>query len=138
MQHTVMCQHIKMADDTRQPPSQPREDLSREALNQDPENKPFTGEQWKDGKAQTYKPPPMPSANVMEGGTQHTAGGQVPDVTLWNAYHAGRPITQVHKQPCARDSFMVGLGTGFATGSLRAMFGGMFCLDNQDEAENGN
>jgi cytochrome c oxidase assembly protein subunit 20 len=74
----------------------------------------------------------------MEGGTQHTAGGQVPDVTFWNAFHAGRPITQVHKQPCARDSFMVGLGTGFATGSLRAMFGGMSSSAPHTAIESGN
>jgi cytochrome c oxidase assembly protein subunit 20 len=115
--------HINMADDTRQPSSQPREDLSREALNQHPENKAFAGQQWDNGKAQTYQPQ-VGSANAMEGGTQHTAGGQVPDVTLWNAYHAGKPISQVHKQPCVRDSFMVGIGSGFATGGLRAIFGG--------------
>lgn len=113
-----------MADDTRQSTSQaPREDLSREALNAHPENKAFTGNQWDNGKSKTFNLPA--NANSMEGGSVHTAGGQVPEVTLWNALHAGRPITEVHKQPCVRDSYMVGIGSGFAAGGLRAIFGGM-------------
>lgn len=115
-----------MADDTRQPPSQGREDLSREALTLNPDAKAFAGSQWSDGKSQTYKPPA--SANMMEGGTQHTAGGKVPEVTLANAFTTGRPMTEVHKAPCVRDSFMVGLGAGFAAGGGRMIFGSMAFL----------
>lgn len=109
-----------MADDTRQ---QPKEDLSREALNVRPENKPFTGTQWQDGKAQPYNP--KENANAFaEGGSVHTAGGQQPDVNFWNALTVGEPITQVHKRPCARDGFMTGIGAGFGLGGIRAIVGG--------------
>lgn len=116
-----------MADDTRQPQSQspksPVEHLSREALTVHPENKPFAGTQWQDGKAQPYTPGQNANA-FAEGGSQHTAGGQVPDVTVWNAINVGQPITEIHKRPCVRDAFMTGIGTGFAAGGIRAIFGG--------------
>ncbi|CAK4033592.1 related to COX20 In the maturation and assembly of cytochrome oxidase involved [Lecanosticta acicola] len=109
-----------MADDTRQ---SPKEDLSREALTVSPEQKPFAGSQWQDGKAQPYKPGENANA-FAEGGSQHTAGGQVPDVTMWNALTVGQPITEIHKRPCVRDGLMTGIGAGFATGGVRLIFGG--------------
>ncbi|KAI7643425.1 hypothetical protein KC318_g21117, partial [Hortaea werneckii] len=72
-----------MADDTRQASAQQNEDLSKEALNVQPENKPFTGTQWQGGKQLPYRPPE--NANMMAGGTEHTAGGKTPEVSLSNA-----------------------------------------------------
>jgi cytochrome c oxidase assembly protein subunit 20 len=109
-----------MADDTRQ---NPKEDLSREALTVDPSNKAFTGSQWKDGsKPDTFKAPE--NANMMAGGTQHTAGGKVPEVTLWNALQVGPPVTEIHKRPCVRDALMTGMAAGFALGGIRFIFRG--------------
>ncbi|KAK4611939.1 hypothetical protein CLAFUW4_12804 [Fulvia fulva] len=116
-----------MADDTRQPNGQPKgaiqEDLSCEALTAHPENKPFEGQQWQvqNGKTMPYKPPE--NANMMPGGTQHTAGGETPEVNLYNALHVGQPITEIHKRPCVRDALLTGIGGGFATGGVRAIFG---------------
>ena len=108
-----------MAGDTRQ-----REDLSKEALTVTPENKPFAGTQWQDAKqTKTYSPPE--NANMMAGGTQNTAGGQVPEVTIANAFPKFSEFSQFHKKPCVRDSLMWGLGAGFAFGGIRALFGGM-------------
>lgn len=62
----------------------------------------------------------------MPGGTQHTAGGKASDVTLGDA---AKTITKddwlvFHKKPCVKDSFLVGIGSGFAAGSLRAIWRG--------------
>ncbi|KAK5125282.1 hypothetical protein LTR85_000958 [Meristemomyces frigidus] len=125
-----------MADDTRQP-----SDLSREALTVSPENKPFTGTQWQNGKSQPYTAPPE-NANMMAGGTEHTAGGKTPDVTLGNAFQGGlkwNDFMDLPKRPCVRDALMTGIGGGFALGGMRAIFGaavwtsctwavGSFCL----------
>lgn len=110
-----------MADDTRQSPK--AEDLSREALNVDPSNKAFTGSQWEDKETKTYKPPE--NANMMAGGTEHTAGGKAPEVTFWNALQTGAPVTEIHKRPCVRDAFMVGMGGGAATGAIRIIWRGL-------------
>lgn len=120
---------ITMADDTRQTSGQPKgavqEDLSREALTVHPERKPFEGQQWtsvQNGKTMPYTPPE--NANMMPGGTQHTAGGEIPEINLYNALHVGQPITEIHKRPCVRDALMTGIGGGFATGGIRVIFGG--------------
>lgn len=110
----------KMADDTRQPSEQP---INRETLNVDPQNKAFTGSQWDDKESKTFKPPE--NANMMAGGTEHTAGGKVPEVTIWNALQYGQPVTEIHKRPCVRDALMVGMGAGAATGAIRIIWRGM-------------
>lgn len=116
-----------MADDTRQP--RQSEDLSREALTVSPENKPFTGTQWQNGKSQPYTAPipPPANANLMAGGTEHTAGGKTPDVTLGNAFQNGlawKDFTDLPKRPCVRDALLTGIGGGFALGGMRAIWGG--------------
>ena len=115
--------HFKMADDTRQSP----EDLSRQALTVNPENKPFTGTQWQNGKAVPYTAPPPQSANMLAGGTEHTAGGKVPEVSLENAFQSGlkwSDFTDLPKRPCVRDALLTGIGGGFALGGFRVIFGG--------------
>ncbi|TKA67883.1 hypothetical protein B0A55_09706 [Friedmanniomyces simplex] len=110
-----------MADDTRQSP----EDLSREALTVHPENKPFTGTAWQNGKIVPYTPPPQ-NANMMAGGTEHTAGGKAPEVNLANAFQSGLKLsdfTDLPKRPCVRDALLTGIGSGFALGGFRAIFG---------------
>jgi len=114
-----------MADDTRQQSAQQNEDLSREALNVNPENKPFAGTQWQAGKSQPYNPPE--NANMMAGGTEHTAGGKTPEVSLGNAFQNGLKwddFAELPKRPCVRDALMTGIGGGFALGGVRAIFGG--------------
>jgi hypothetical protein len=66
-------------------------------------------------------------ANIMPGGTAHTAGGEKPD-TSPNYIDAVRSLgpeyyLNFHKRPCVRDSQLQGLAAGFAGGSLAAILG---------------
>lgn len=109
-----------MADDTRQ-----REDLSKEALTVDPNRKSFSGDQWKDAAAQKYNPPE--NANLLAGGTQNTAGGRIPEVSIGRAFEGGikwNDFAELPKKPCVRDALMTGIGAGFALGGVRTIFGG--------------
>ncbi|KAF2717232.1 hypothetical protein K431DRAFT_288761 [Polychaeton citri CBS 116435] len=113
-----------MADDTRQhTQSQRKEDLSHDALTVDKTAKAFTGNQWSSSSVQPHQPPS--NANLMPGGTEHTAGGKLPDVTLSSAVSSIKleEFQSIHKKPCVRDSLMPGIGGGFALGGLRAIFG---------------
>ncbi|QIX00579.1 hypothetical protein AMS68_006096 [Peltaster fructicola] len=112
-----------MADDTRKPTTTIPEDLSKEALNVRPLNVPFSGKQWQDAKAAQAKP--FENANMMAGGTQHTAGGQLPEVTLQGAIGTikAEEFWDIAKKPCVRDAFMTGIGVGFGAGGLRAILG---------------
>jgi len=112
-----------MADDTRQQDAKVAEDLSREALTVHPEHKAFSGTQWQDPKTQPYKPPE--NANMMAGGTEHTAGGKTPDVTFQNAFPKMQDWSSFHRKPCVRDSLLTAMGSGFALGGIRIIFSGM-------------
>lgn len=108
-----------MADDTRLPQPE-KEDLSREALTVSPEHVPFSGTQWQDIKAPE-------NANMMAGGTQNTAGGKAPEISIGNAFKDGLKwddFTTLHKRPCVRDGLLTGIGGGAALGGVRAIFGG--------------
>ena len=108
-----------MADDTRN--SAIKEDLSREALTVDPSQKAFSGAQWQETQAQGYQPPQ--NANMMPGGTENTAGGQTKEIGLGDAIEAIKleDFTVIHKKPCVRDALMVGIGSGFGVGGVRAL-----------------
>ncbi|KAK3698021.1 hypothetical protein LTR37_017137 [Vermiconidia calcicola] len=108
-----------MADDTRE-----KEDLSKEGLTVHPEHKPFSGGQWEGAKHDLSKGPQ--NANLMAGGTQNTAGGKIPEVSVGGAFEGGlklQDFTDLPKRPCVRDAFMTGIGAGFALGGARAIFG---------------
>ncbi|TKX24605.1 hypothetical protein C1H76_3214 [Elsinoe australis] len=80
---------------------------------------PFKGEQWKDAQG-TKKP----SANVMPGGTMHTAGGEKVDKV--DVVEAAKAIkwedwATFPTRPCVKDSLMTGIGSGFALGGVRAV-----------------
>ncbi|KAK4960373.1 hypothetical protein LTR10_003268 [Elasticomyces elasticus] len=131
-----------MADDTRlPPPPQTPEDLSRAALTVSPENKPFTGTQWQNGKAVGPYVAPE-SANMLAGGTEHTAGGKAPEVTLANAVKdlGWKDFTELPKRPCVRDALLTGIGSGFAFGGVKTIFGvGMYqyCLYRRQAEKDG-
>jgi len=119
-----------MADDTRQPNASQQTSLpiNKETLTVHPENKPFTGMQWEwqNGQVRPYQPPPE-NANLMPGGTQHTAGGKAPDVSLRNAFPQGiswSDFSELPKRPCVRDALMQGIGVGFGAGGLRMLWRG--------------
>jgi cytochrome c oxidase assembly protein subunit 20 len=72
---------------------------------------------------------PKGPANIMPGGSAHTAGGKAEE-------DAPRYIDVVrnlgpeyylnfHKRPCVRDSQLVGIGAGFVGGSLAAILRSM-------------
>jgi cytochrome c oxidase assembly protein subunit 20 len=120
-----------MADDTRQSPKAPAltDDgvaITRESLNAHPENKPFSGTQWQDPSVasnQSKEIIPPTNANLAPGGTQNTAGGQVPDITITNAWPTLSDFSNLPKRPCVRDAYMTGMYTGFALGGSRLVFG---------------
>ena len=120
----AIANHPTMADDTRQNQRPQPEDLSREALTVNPNNKAFAGRQWEDPKAQPYKPPE--NANMMAGGTMHTAGGEMAEVSLTNAIGSikAEEFQEIHKKPCVRTALMTGIGAGFGLGGARAILGG--------------
>jgi len=103
-----------MADDTRQNIMQPQATQGDKA---------FKGEQWIDA-APTHKAPE--NANLMAGGTEHTAGGKVGDVTLGDAVKSIKreDWDKFAQKPCVRDSLMSGIGSGAAMGAVRGIWGG--------------
>ncbi|KAH3948082.1 cytochrome c oxidase assembly protein COX20 [Parastagonospora nodorum] len=67
-------------------------------------------------------------ANIMPGGTAHTAGGEKTDGGGPSYIDAVRSLgpeyyMNFHKRPCVRDSQLQGLAAGFAGGSLAAILG---------------
>lgn len=120
-----------MADDTRESPAgssrvqQSAPSAIADQLNEHPENKPFTEAQWhQGGKSGTYRPPE--NANMMAGGTENTAGGKVPEVTVSNAVGSIKrdDFLQLPKRPCVRDALMTGIGLGAGMGGVRVIFRG--------------
>jgi cytochrome c oxidase assembly protein subunit 20 len=110
-----------MADDTRQ--SKDRE-ISIRDFNANPENRAFSGEQWREAKDKYYKPPQ--NANVLAGGTENTAGGKLPEVTIGNAFPEGfkwSDFGELPKRPCVRDSSKNAIIAAFAVGGMRSIFG---------------
>lgn len=70
-------------------------------------------------------------ANIMPGGTAHTAGGQKTDDGGPSYVDAVRSLgpeyyLNFHKRPCVRDSQLQGIAAGFAGGSLAAIIGSMW------------
>lgn len=71
---------------------------------------------------------PRAPANIMPGGTAHTAGGQKADAEGPNYIDAVRSLgpeyyMNFHKRPCVRDSQLQGIAAGFTGGSLAAILG---------------
>lgn len=56
----------------------------------------------------------------------NTAGGKVWEPSILEAAKTIKPgdFRELHKKPCARESFLVGIGAGFGVGGLRAVMGG--------------
>ncbi|KAK8254395.1 hypothetical protein HDK77DRAFT_370286 [Phyllosticta capitalensis] len=104
-----------MADDTRQ--TQPQQPSSTEAhgANAPPSSSP----------KYVTAPPPGQAANMMPGGTQHTAGGEKMELTGNSLAQTFKPddILKVHQQPNAREAFLAGIGSGFGVGGLMAIWG---------------
>jgi cytochrome c oxidase assembly protein subunit 20 len=83
-------------------------------------------------------PRPRAPANVMPGGTAHTAGGEKADSAGPTYIDAVRSLgpeyyLNFHKRPCVRDSQLQGLAAGFAGGSLAAILGSMASSDPASE-----
>lgn len=111
-------QPATMADDTRQ--TQPQQPSSTEAhgANAPPSSSP----------KYVTAPPPGQAANMMPGGTQHTAGGEKMELTGNSLAQTFKPddILKVHQQPNAREAFLAGIGSGFGVGGLMAIWGSKF------------
>lgn len=69
------------------------------------------------------------NANLLPGGMMNTAGGNnIRETSILEAAKTIklRDFKELHKKPCARDSFLVGIGAGFGVGGIRAIIGGWF------------
>lgn len=99
--------------------------VERVDLNQNPDQKAFTGEQWSEAGPTHVRPPE--NANLMAGGTEHTAGGKVGDVTFSDAVKSIKreDWDKFAQKPCVRDSLMTGIGAGASMGAVRAIWKGM-------------
>lgn len=78
--------------------------------------------------ANALPPKPRAPANIMPGGTAHTAGGEKTTDEGPSYIDAVRSLgpeyyLNFHKRPCVRDSQLQGLAAGFAGGSLAAIIG---------------
>ena len=69
---------------------------------------------------------PPENANAIPGGATNTAGGRVKEATLWDGLKSIKleDVREFHKRPCVRDALLVGMGSGFALGGGRMVFGG--------------
>lgn len=70
---------------------------------------------------------PPENANLLAGANVNTAGGrdQLREVSLVEEVKSIKweDLTKVHQQPCARESFLTGIGAGFTAGGLTFVFG---------------
>ncbi len=110
-----------MADDTRQTKDK---EISISDFNAHPDNKAFSGDQWKDEKAKYVRPPQ--NANVLAGGTENTAGGKLPEISIGAAFDGGIKLadfTDLPKRPCVKDSSINAMIAAFGVGGLRVVFG---------------
>lgn len=76
---------------------------------------------------------PRGPANIMPGGTAHTAGGDKTadgGVTYFEVVRNLGPeyYLNFHKRPCVRDAQLQGIAAGFAGGSLAAIIGSEYFL----------
>lgn len=69
---------------------------------------------------------PEEPINLLPGGTYNSAGGKPKEVTVMDAFKSlsMSDFTSFYKAPCARDSLLFGIGTGFGVGSIRGILGG--------------
>jgi hypothetical protein len=72
-------------------------------------------------------PKPKGPANIMPGGSAHTAGGNKDDIgpSYFEVVRNLGPeyYLNFHKRPCVRDGQLTGIGAGFVGGSLAAILG---------------
>ena len=107
---------VAMAGDTPDSPAdeagQAREAASATARHTKPAYESFAG--------------PPASANAMPGGTENTAGGRGADLSVASVARTLKleDFQKVHRQPCARDSLLLGISGGFGVGGVRAVLGG--------------
>lgn len=126
----------KMAADTRdrdsssQPysPAQASQDPNRKTYERFGNSPPSNCASNNSGTAVEVAPPQ--NANLLPGGTMNTAGGKVRESSILEAAKTIKlgDFRELHKKPCARESFLVGIGAGFGVGGLRAVMGGLFFL----------
>lgn len=78
-------------------------------------------------EGQQQPPRPKGPANIMPGGTAHTAGGTKDDIgpTYFEVVKSLGPeyYLNFHKRPCVRDGQLNGIGAGFVGLSLAMILG---------------
>jgi cytochrome c oxidase assembly protein subunit 20 len=76
-------------------------------------------------KYATFNPPPSANSLPLEA-SHNTAGhhGEVPKLSEAVKTVRWGDFKQVHMYPCARDSFLLGIGGAFGVGGVRVVLGG--------------
>lgn len=121
-----------MAADTRDPGSSSSQTYPTAPASQDPNPKTYErfapsppSNYASDGSAAVQAARPQ-NVNLLPGGTMNTAGGKGRETSILEAAKTIKlgDFRELHKKPCARESFLVGIGAGFGIGGLRAVMGG--------------
>lgn len=76
------------------------------------------------------------SANTLpEGSGQNTAGGRERPPAITDAVKTIKleDFKKVHMYPCVRESLLMGIGSGFGIGGIRALWGGTFSCASIEE-----
>lgn len=120
--HNPQAQSYEMAADSRDPgqvaPSAESQSPPNETKHEFPKSQ--VGKLWDE-----FGNPKEP-INLMPGGTYNSAGGKPKEITFMSYIKSlsMSDFTSFYKAPCARESLMAGIGTGFGVGGLRAVLGG--------------
>jgi cytochrome c oxidase assembly protein subunit 20 len=79
---------------------------------------------------EVFNGPPQNANALPDGSGQNTAGGKEKVPSLTEAIKTVRleDFKQVHMYPCVRESLLMGIGSGFGIGGIRALWGGMLCF----------
>jgi Protein of unknown function (DUF3767) len=77
---------------------------------------------------EVFHSPPQNANALPEGWGQNTAGGREKPPAITDAVKTIKleDFKKVHMYPCVRESLLMGIGSGFGIGGIRALWGGMF------------
>jgi cytochrome c oxidase assembly protein subunit 20 len=80
---------------------------------------------------EVFHSPPSNANALPEGSGQNTAGGRQQAPALTDAVKTVKleDFKKVHMYPCVRESLLVGIGSGFGIGGIRALWGGRFPIE---------
>jgi hypothetical protein len=84
---------------------------------------------------EVFHSPPQSANALPEGSGQNTAGRRERPPAITDAVKTIRleDFKKVHMYPCVRESLLMGIGSGFGIGGIRALWGGTFSCASIEE-----